>query len=51
MIRRVAAGYSFSQKMTSDGIIKKKVDATIDFLWENISAFYFKLNHSEARSS
>jgi hypothetical protein len=37
----VANGYSFSREMTSDGIIKKKVDATIAFLWENFSAFCF----------
>jgi hypothetical protein len=37
----VATGYSFSRKMTSDGIIKKKVEATIAFLWANLSAFCF----------
>jgi hypothetical protein len=37
----VATGYSFSRKTISDGIIKKKVDATIAFLWENFSAFCF----------
>jgi hypothetical protein len=37
----MATGYSFSRKMTSDGIIKKKVDATIAFLWKNFSVFCF----------
>jgi hypothetical protein len=37
----VATDYSFSRKMTSDGIIKKKADAIIAFLRENFSAFCF----------